>query len=184
MPLKRDSGPKAKTPLQLAADRELDDVLEMLDPVAGPRARMLELIELDRDLEPSEQAEFDRFVARRDKHRRQSRELDEAIERRQRKHPDENRGDAALAVMLKQSDKRQRRRQRRHERETAAELTRARERAEAVAQVAAEPASAVAAPYAEPAEVALADELGVATRRPRQRVGIVFQTDLHGNRID
>ncbi len=184
MPLKRETGPKAKTPLQLAADRELDDVLELLDPVAGPRARMVELIRLDRELEPDEQAEFDRYVARRDKRRRQSRELDEAIARRQRKHPDESRGDAALAVMLKQSERRERRRQRRDKREAAAERIREQERAEAAALAAPVPTSTPATPYSAPETMPLDAELEAAPRRPRPRAGIAFQTDLHGNRID
>jgi hypothetical protein len=189
MPVKRETKPKAKTALDLAVDQELNDMFDRLGvgprADAAQRARIVELIELPRGLEPDEQAEFDKYVARRDKRRRQSRRFAAAVDRRQAKHPDESRGAAQLAVITKQSEKRRQRDARRDEREAAAELAREQQRAEAAAQAVPEPASAPATPYTAPVTMPLDAELEAAPPRRRvPRYGIVMQTDQYGNRIE
>jgi hypothetical protein len=69
MPVLRDTKPKAKTALQLAADRQLEDNLEALG--IGPRAeaekakRRDHLLSLDRDLTRDEQDELDALIIER-----------------------------------------------------------------------------------------------------------------------
>ena len=188
MPRLREAAATVETPAQRLARFATEDMLEhaLYRPAREARARMVELIELDRDLEPDEQAEFDKYVARRDKRRQRSRRLSAAVDARQLKHPDETRGESALAVILRQSEKRRQRDARRDEREAAIQRVAAQERAEAAALAATEAASAPATARVPPPEAALMGEREATAppRRPRKRAGIAFQTDAAGNRVD
>jgi hypothetical protein len=83
MPVKRDAAAAVETGAQRVVRLELEAMLERGSAdEAEARGRIAALIELDRELEPAEQAEFERFVARRDKQRAKRRRQSRRFEAR------------------------------------------------------------------------------------------------------
>ncbi len=187
MPVKREAVTSVETGEQRLVRLELEDMLERAG--AGPRAlereraRVLSLIELDRPLEPDEQAEFERYANRSARRRRQAKRFAVAVDRRQRKHPDETRGDSALAVALAASEKRRVRDYERRERQAAAARAFEQTRAGATNLDAPSLDSAPRAPYQTPSLDEVTAPPTAAPRRPRVKVGIVAQYDAQGRRV-
>lgn len=174
MPVKREARAAVETPTQRAARLEMEEVIERAGegPIAleAERARIVELIMLDRELEPEEEAELDKITRRRHRRERSSKKFTAAVDQRQRKHSGESRGESALAVALKQGAKRDRRDALSEERRDAAQLARQQEHSATADDHEPEVTPAGNAPPTAQAE--LPEPIDDAPHRRRIRAGI------------
>lgn len=142
MPIKKPVKAKVESPLEREARVEMAEMARRAgrgpEDDAAVRARVIELVKLPRDLTPEEQSELDAIAAERHRRRAAAKKLTKAINKRQKKHPEESRADSALHVVKKWATRDDARRDAEDEQEDAAEEAAAAERqaARAAAQTA------------------------------------------------